>query len=246
MEQSVNTEDTLSWACEEFGHAQLGDKRRTSRLVSMVAGLASAAAGKISEVFTESKEREAAYRSVENPRVDPESVGRASNAACVQRCNGMPYVYVPVDGSSLSLKDPKRIRGLGSVGTRGKKGRGLEVMNAIAVDPDGTPLGLCGQRYWVRSETPVNKSKKRKFEEKETRYWLETIEQTQQAFAEAKTNCVPWYQLDRGGDFREMLAWAVDAPCFVTVRAAQNRHVEDPEATYLSRAHSSRRTVWHV
>ena|SRR3989339_1848929 len=121
-----------------------------------------------------------------------------------------PFVFVPVDGSSLSLADPKRTKdGLGPVGNRSKKGRGLEVMSAIAVRKDGTPLGLCGQAYWARDEKKNRKPRrKRPLEEKETRFWFTAINQTIKAFVLARNDCQSWFQLDRGGDFKELLGWA--------------------------------------
>jgi hypothetical protein len=38
------------------------------------------------------------------------------------------------------------------VGARSKGAQGLQVMSAIAVSPDGVPLGLCGQVFWTRRQ----------------------------------------------------------------------------------------------
>jgi hypothetical protein len=223
------------WSEEEFGKAQLGNLARTKRLVVMAQTAANAHGGKITQVFKDSAGREAAYKFVENKLVDPDKIGSARHIACAERCKGESFVFVPVDGSSLSITDPDLLKeGIGPVGTRNKKGRGLEVMNAIAVGPDGVPLGMCGQVFWARSEQKDKRdNKKRKLKEKETRYWFEAIEQTLEAFAQAECACTPWFQLDRGGDFREMLNWAAITNVLVTIRAAQDRRVLDEETKYL-------------
>jgi len=223
---------------EEFGHTKLGNTARTRRLLLMAERAANKPSGKITEIFKTVAEREGAYKFLENKKIDELKIAQAAHSACVERCKEEDFVFVPVDQSTLSFKDPQNIRGVGPVGSHQKKGTGLEVMSAIAVKPDGTPVGVCGQTYWVRppKKTPkVSKAKQqlRPFEEKETRYWLETIEQTQKAFQEAGSTCVPWYQLDRGGDFKEMLLWAENSNSRVTVRASKNRCVKHEETKYL-------------
>jgi hypothetical protein len=110
-------------------------------------------------------------------------------------------------------------------------------MNAIAVALDGTPLGICGQVFWARPEKPSKASKAAKrarpMREKETRYWFEAMHQVMAAFLISGTRSVPWFQIDRAGDFNELLAWAADHNANVTVRACQDRRLETDEATYL-------------
>lgn len=194
-------------------------------------------AGKLTEIFRTVASREGAYKFIENEAIKEAEVARAAHHACAKRCAGESFVFVPVDQSTLSFKDPKNIRSVGPVGANQKKGTGLEVMSAIAVTMDGTPLGICGQKYWARDPVipgvPKVDSKLRPFEEKEIRYWLETIEQTQAAFLAAGGSCKPWYQLDRGADFREMLLWAAESQSRVTVRASQDRCVKHEETKYL-------------
>jgi hypothetical protein len=223
------------WSEEEFGKAQLGNLARTKRLVVMAQTAANSPGGKITEVFKDSAGRQAAYKFVENEHIGPEKIGLARHIACAERCKGESFVFIPVDGSSLSITDPDLLKeGIGPVGTRNKKGRGLEVMNSIAVRRDGVPLGICGQVFWARSEDKDKRDKKkRKLQEKETRYWFEAIEQTLEAFEQAECTCTPWFQLDRGGDFKEMLSWATTTPVLVTIRATQDRRVLDEETKYL-------------
>lgn len=56
-----STSDTRSWAYEEFGHAKLGDPRRTARLVSMAATLAERPGGKFVELFHRNAEQHGAH-----------------------------------------------------------------------------------------------------------------------------------------------------------------------------------------
>jgi hypothetical protein len=137
-----------------------------------------------------------------------------------------PYVVVPIDQTALSLPSAHCDEAFGPVGTRQKPARGMEAMSAIAVDYDGVLLGVAGQMLFNR--TPVvdkKKRQKRPLGEKETKYWLEVMNSSLAAFK--KVSVRPWYQLDRGGDFKEALQWAADnEDAWVTIRARHDRVAE--------------------
>jgi len=223
-----------SWASSEFADARLGDRRLHARLVAMAAQIAEAPAGTVTEVFPESADREGAYRFVENDAIDPIEIGRAALRSCLQRAAGFPFFFVPVDESSITLTDRGQEHGLGRVGTTKCCARGLEVISAIGVAPDGTPIGYAGQHYWARVGGLTKKyRKKRTIEQKETRHWLTTIGRVETERREVEGSARPWYQLDRGGDFKELIEWAADTDAWLTVRANANRVVRDAEARHL-------------
>ena len=221
----------MSWAAAEFGGAQLGDTRLTRRLVAMAASAAAKPNGKVTSVFGVNADREGAFRLLENDSVAPENIALAAHVATVRRVDsGDAYVLVPVDGSSLNLTDRTGSKGLGAVGARNAKGTGLIVMSAIAVAANGTPLGLCGQKFWARKGPPIRgrtKRDKRKPEEKETRYWLEVMRNVRDLFAEHAPATRPWFQIDRGGDGWPLLRDAVthEARQYATIRATHNRRI---------------------
>ena len=143
----------LSWAREEFGRAALGDIRRTRRLVQMAAGAALNPSGKVSAVFDRAKEREGAYDFLESSQASAKTVAEGVFSATAERARKEPYVYVVIDGSSLSLPDETGRKGFGPVGTRHVPVSGVMVTSALAVAGDGTPLGLINRIYWSRSKT---------------------------------------------------------------------------------------------
>ena len=73
--------DARIWAYEEFGHAELGDPRRTARLVHMAAALAERPGGKVLDVFRSSAERQGAYDLLGNSRVPSEAILAATQVA---------------------------------------------------------------------------------------------------------------------------------------------------------------------
>jgi hypothetical protein len=98
-------------------------------------------------------------------------------AATARQCASLPKVYVPIDGSTLSLVDRKNVRGLGAVGSWHHGGQGLQVITAMAVDGEGVPIGIAAQTWWVRTErSPARPSSRRRVTEKETRFAVGTVE----------------------------------------------------------------------
>jgi Transposase DNA-binding/Transposase DDE domain len=209
----------------EFGSAELGDERRTWRLVKIAEQAARRPAGKVTEVFAQGASREAAFRFVENEEIEVREIAAAAHRATVEKCAEFNAVFVPVDATSVSLIDFTHNKGLGNVGTRKDGAKGLHVMSAIAVAPDGTPLGLCGQRWWARHTVARAKGRKKLSPaEKETLHWLEIIDDLVKNFAPTPS-VRPWLQIDRGADCWPVLYEAQQIPAWVTVRAAWDRRV---------------------
>jgi len=157
--QNIENDGAHRWAQEEYGRADLGDARLTSRAVGVLERAMQYRAGTITQVFPTGAERKGAYRLLENNRVLPESLVDATGCACALRSAAYPYVLVPVDGSSATLADP--IGALGSVGTYASGARGIKVISAIALSPEGEPLGMCHQEQWMRPRTPKQDAKRR-------------------------------------------------------------------------------------
>ena len=225
-----NTSAAWQWAKEELGSANLGDKRLSARLATMAARMVESPGGTLTEVFGDGAEREGAYRFVENEYVEAKEVGRAALRACLKRARKQPFVYVPIDGTSLTLKDCSELRGLGRITSTRYRTRGIEVMSGIAVAADGTPLGYCAQEYWVRGpELTKQLRHERPVEQKETRHWLTVMDRIEAVRALTPGAPAAWYQLDRGADFKEMLEWAATTEAQITIRAAQDRVVDAPE-----------------
>jgi ribonuclease HI len=212
------------WAREQFGDAELGDRRRVDRLVQVAARAARGPAGTVTAVFETSAEREGAFRMLESTKVTSDAVGQASHIATVHQCRKQEAVYVAIDGSSLALRDLSRKRDIGQVGNWSARGRGLLVASALAVSRDGTPIGLCGQRYWARTER--SKRLKRFYSLKtETRHGVQLLEQVHALFAQHSPEVEPWYQLDRGYDAWAILQVAHEKNLRMTVRVAHDRTV---------------------
>jgi len=148
-------ESSSAWARDEYGRAELGDARLTERAVMMLGRVMEFRAGRVTQVFPTNAERKGAYRLLERDHILPESLVDASGCACARRSAAYSYVIVPIDGSSAKLADP--IGTLGAIGTYASGARGIKVISAIALSPEGEPLGLCHQEQWLRPRKPKAK-----------------------------------------------------------------------------------------
>lgn len=215
------------WAESEFGSANLGDARRTRRLVLLASEVASHPAGTVTQACLSSASREAAFRLLENTAIRPDALVAAPLQATARRCLGHAKVVVPVDATTLTLTDDKQTKGLGAVGAWGKGARGVHVMSALAVAEDGSTLGLCGQQMWIRRERSIHGDRHIAEQPSETRHWLDVLLSARSRLADAAPGCRPWFQLDRGGDCWQVLMLAYRLDLLLTVRATHDRRVED-------------------
>ncbi|MFO0645151.1 MAG: transposase DNA-binding-containing protein [Polyangiales bacterium] len=125
------------WAREEFGQAVLGDLRRTARAILIAARLLAHAAGTVTAAFGSLAERRGAYDFLACPSITVALLAAAIWAPARDDADPTHGSYVPIDGSSLSLCDTHGTRGTWRRRTHRAKGRGLQVMTAIAVSPEG-------------------------------------------------------------------------------------------------------------
>jgi hypothetical protein len=220
-----------AWAEEQFGGAALGDARRTARLVRMAARAAQNPSGKLSEVFTSDRELDAAYDFVERDQTKVERLEEAVGSATVAKCAVGGRVLIAVDGSSAHVVDGTGQKGLGRIGTDTAGAHGLKVISALAVDGEGATIGLIAQTWWARPDAPSRSKKQKKRErarkrpdQKETRYWLQTIERSAQRLEEV--GGLGWFQLDREADAWPMLLALSQTGHWFTVRSAWDRVLE--------------------
>src|ERR1700684_3717870 len=215
------------WAIEEFKDVNLGHGSRTTRLIRMATEVAIRPAGKVSEVFTTAADAEGAYRWLENPAVRVDAMVAGVGRACAVRCAEHAFVYVPVDGSSLSLVDVERAKDFGPLGSTQKAGRGVKVLGAIAVSPEGASLGVSALEWWSRvlRNQPKRPNASRPTKEKETQRWLDAVTHTCEHFAAwaPETRC--WFQLDREADSWPVLHHLAATPHWFTVRASRDRRL---------------------
>jgi Transposase DNA-binding/Transposase Tn5 dimerisation domain len=215
-----------SWARETFGSARLPDARLARRALEIVAAVARRPGGTITRVFSRASQREAAFRFVENPRVDCDALTDSMGRAAALRCHEQARVWVAVDQADLTFVDRKQIRGLGPVNNRNSESlSGLQVMSSLVLDDRGVPLGLLDQQWWLRSEeaSPRPGKDRRPPEARESWKWVESMRANAARIRDVAPDVTPWFIMDRGADFWGVFEEAKRLGTLLTVRSTQDR-----------------------
>lgn len=214
------------WAEDEFGDAQFGDVRRTRRLVALAAEVAQQPAGTVTGACRSSASKEGAFRWLESRAVSLEPLAMAVQRSALRRCAALKRVVVPIDATSLTLTDKDRRKGFGAVGSWCQRSQGVHVMTALAIDQEGTALGVAAQKFWLRKRRSKTSKKGSSPANCETRFWLDALVETHAAFREQAADTEAWFQLDRGADCWPVLETAIEHRMLITVRAAHDRCVD--------------------
>src|SRR6185369_17432583 len=81
-----------AWAITEFGHAELGDDRRTARLLMIATAFAQQPTAPIPQACGRGPATQGAYRFFENDDLDPEAIRDAHQQATLERVLQLPIV----------------------------------------------------------------------------------------------------------------------------------------------------------
>jgi hypothetical protein len=190
----------------------------------MGATIAGQPAGRITRAFANSAEREAAYRLVENAGFSATAMAASMHVAAARRAADYQRIVVPIDGVAFTMV--YQGKGFGPVCNK-VHGNGAHAMTALALTPQGIPLGLLGHVWWTRSTTPAPAyaTDKRPIAQRESGHWLTVLTQAVSALRQHAPTTKPWFQLDRGGDCADVLLHALRLGADVTVRACYDRVV---------------------
>ena len=119
LEQSKRTgmlDDANYWAATQFGSADLGDARRTGRLVSTMAAIARAPDESLPRQLGSIAGAKAAYRLFDCGAVTREAVMDPHLAQCRAAAARHPVVLMVHDDTTLDFSTHRRLQGAGRVG----------------------------------------------------------------------------------------------------------------------------------
>jgi hypothetical protein len=131
---SVDDEPNHDWADTEFGAANLGDARLTSRLVALARRLANSPDCSFPRSLN-AAELKAAYRFFDNEQVDTNGVLAPHVEQTLQRMTHLPVVLAVQDTTEFNLTHLEATQGLGY--GSGNASRGFMLHSLLAVTPEG-------------------------------------------------------------------------------------------------------------
>jgi len=163
------------WVEAELRGADLGDERLTARLLQMTGMFYNNPTANIPQACGSTKAAKAAYRFLDNEKVDWQAILQAHYEATEERVKEHEVVLVAQDTTTLNYSSHPHTEGLGPIGTSSEDVRGLMVHDTLAFTPEGVPLGLLNVQGWAREGIGSRHERHQKpIEEKESFKWVES------------------------------------------------------------------------
>jgi len=220
-------QDVEDWAEEEFGKADLGDRRLSKRLVIIARDFYCSPQANVAQACGSRAKTKAAYRFFDNPDTTMDRVLAQHYEATVARSSQEGVVLAAQDTTTLNYTAHPATEDLGPIGYRLDKGLGLILHETMAFNVEGTPLGLLDVQCWARDPADFGKKKRRHklpIEEKESKKWLVSFRKV----AQAQKRCPKTIFVsvgDREADIYELfeLACKDGSGAKLLVRASQDR-----------------------
>ncbi len=189
-------QSTMEWAQLNFGACELGDKRRTKRLVQVAEQVGNHPSASLPNQIERWSDLKAAYRLFDNDKVTFEAIVRPHWELTKQAATGRCLVIG--DTTEFDFGKNREIEGLGPTGNG--SGQGFLLHNALLVNAESNEIiGVAGQTIHYRKK---KKSKKRENSarilkrKRESEVWGTVIDQIGKPGDEVEYVHV----FDRGGD----------------------------------------------
>jgi hypothetical protein len=227
-EEAAEQQET-DWALHEFGAAQLGDARRTARLVRLARQLSIQPQASLPEACGDRATLKAAYRFFDNDAVSDADLLASPLQATSARVAAEPLVLAVQETTLLDWTAHPATTGLGMLAT--VQQQGLLVHSTVAVTPERAPLGLLAQQVWTRDPAQVGKKRQRRQRPtaaKESQKWLRSLA----AVATLHEQCRTTHLVSVGDSEAAVYdLFAAPRPAGVDLlgRAGQPRRVSEPE-----------------
>ena len=134
--------DATHWAVTEFADADLGDLRRTQRLVQLAPVLAQHPGAPLPEACGGSAMLKAAYRFLDTDDIEPPDFVQSHIEATYSRLNAVPLGFAVHETTAADWTGLRATEGLGPLGHTAC--HGLLGLTTSAIPPRSAPCGLAG------------------------------------------------------------------------------------------------------
>ena len=230
-----------SFGERNFGHAELGDERRTKRLVQLADQMCQRPGGTFPQKFRRPADLQAFYRLMRRDEVTHEAILSPHRQATFQQIEQLETpVLVIHDSTELDFTTHKSLD-LGQIGS-GKR-RGYIAHNSLAVNPETREvIGLCNQVLHRRARVSKKETnaQKRKRTSRESLLWLKGTKPLpgNRQFIDV---------CDRGADSFEFLEHELASGRRFVIRSCYCRRVflghGEPETSDTAKLHGYARTL---
>jgi len=218
-----------AWAMTDFTGAELGDARRTQRLVELATVFAQRPGASLPEACGNRARLKAASRCFDHEAVDPQAILESHVMATSDRLAAVSRVLAVQDTTAVDWPAHPATTGLGPLAA--PTHQGLHVHTTLALTPERLPVGRLAQQVWARDPAAVGTRTTRQHRpiaDKESQKWLTSVA----AVREAHARCPPTRFVcvgDREADVYDLFRQERPSGVDLLVRAAWNRRVDHPE-----------------
>ena len=235
--------DSMVWSQSVFGNAQLGDKRRTKRLVKVAGMIADHPDCSLDGAFGDDRAgAEGAQRLVRNSEISSEEVfeaGAKSTALTASQHEGL--ILALEDTTTLGYSHSARAE-LGDLGGHeNSRNRGYFVHSVLLVDASqGGVIGLIEQSRWCRNYKRGRRHLRKQlpYEKKESYKWSRASEGIRKRL-DSDTLSRVISVCDRESDVWEYMLDKISHNERFVIRSSWNRSVVEDEAKLLRDAMDS-------
>jgi hypothetical protein len=239
------------WARQEFGQAELGDKRLRERLIKIAEDWSRRPDASYLEAVEGARDAVKAFYSFvdsERDSVNPEAILGSHRERTIERIMAQQMVLIVHDTSDLNFSTRRHTEGLGFIGTNQTEveTRGLKLHSSLALTTDGIPLGVLKSVCYA-PEKVGDRGKQsigRPIEEKKSFRWLEGHRDAVEAAKKAQSTRF-LDVMDREADIFELFldAEATRKRVGLLVRAKYNRNLEDQERNLFDELRANQNTT---
>ncbi len=225
--------EAAAWAEQTFGACDLGDERRTKRLVDIGERMASQMGHSLSKCCEgDGAALLGGYRLLRNDEVKPEAIREGGFAATARQAQEHALLLAVEDTTSVSYEHAVAAR-LGTTSNNpNAKRRGYQVHSVLLLDTKSErTVGLVEQMHWCREAGSYGKKhqrKKRAYEDKESYKWEQASIRTAARLGDTMARTIS--VCDREADLYEYLSYKLQQSQRFVVRAKVDRRVLGSEA----------------
>jgi hypothetical protein len=224
------------WAQREFGFAELGDRRRSKRLVNIATKLAANPGGTLPQAIPQWADLKAAYRFLDQPRVTYDQIQAPHLENTLALCREPGEYLIIEDTTLLDYSCSEAALELGTIGDGSQRGFELHSAMAVRVEqwtleqrPEGIVVGLLGQqcdcpRPRAKGETEAQRWQRAR----KSRRWTAALKTA----GPPPAGCQWIYVADRESDFYEPIQTCQQLSIDFVIRSRCDRRLAD-EAGYL-------------
>ncbi len=222
----------------EFKKTPIKERRIVNRLINTVETLANSPGESIPKACQCKAKTKAVYRLLSNKKVNPGAILAGHRGETLKRIKQHEVVLSIQDSTLIDYTSHPKTKGVGPT-SDGNGLIGLFMHTALAVNTNGTSLGILAQKIWSRTHEEIGKGKRRKqlsIEEKESYKWLETMDQSLEGIPK---NTMVVNVCDREADIYEFFHKATSEEKHLLVRAIHDRRVDHEQKKLYEQVKSS-------